>query len=111
MSVCLAKSLLVQSDHIILHSSHANLLSRLMEGLQMGWSNHPMLVLQFPISTSSRLTDLAGTHAWMGANTPHPHPPGVQVLVEERMERSTADGDGRPVKKGPLKVMVCFEHY
>lgn len=84
--VCLAKSLLVQSDHTILEASHANLLSRFMEGLQMGWSNDPTLVVQFPISTSSRLTDLAGPHAWMVENTPHPHPLGVQVLVEKKVE-------------------------
>lgn len=47
----------------------------------------------------------------MVANTSPPHPPGDQVLVEERMERSVAEGDGRPVKIGPLKVMVCFELY
>lgn len=70
-----------------------------------------MLVVQFPVSTSSRLTDLAGPHAWMVANTPRPHPPGVQALVEERLERSIADGNERPVKIGPLKVIACFEHY
>lgn len=34
-----------QADHMILEASHANLLCSLREGLQMGWSNHPTLVV------------------------------------------------------------------
>ena len=40
-----------------------------------------------------------------------PHAPGVQGLIEDRMERNIAEGDERPVKIGPLKVIVHFEHY
>lgn len=54
---------------MILEAGYANLLSRFMDGLQMGSSNHPTLVVQFPIITASKLTDLAGTYAWMVANT------------------------------------------
>lgn len=35
----------------------------------------------------------------------------VQLLVEQRIERSIADGDEKPVKIGPLRVMAHFEHY
>lgn len=101
----------MQSDHTILEAGHANLLSRFMEGLQMGWSDHPTLVAQFCISTSLRLTYLEGTHAWMVANASVSSSSRVQLLVEERIERSIADGDEKPAKIGPLRVMVHFEHY
>lgn len=58
----------MQSNLTILEDRHTNLLSRLMEGLQMGWYNHPMLIVQFIISTFSKLSDVAGPYAWMVAN-------------------------------------------
>lgn len=101
----------MQSDRMILEAGHANLLSRLVEGLQMGWSNHPMMLVQVPTSTSSRLTDLAGIHIQQEQALPPPHPLDIQELVEERIKRAIAEGDERPVKISPLKVMIQFEHY
>lgn len=98
----------MQADHTILEAGHANLLSRLMEGLQMGWCDHPTLGGQLPTRTSWRRTKFRRQPSPDGTQHALCASLGAEVLVEESR---TADGDERPVKIGPLKMLVGLGHY